>query len=83
MNLVALVMFADAIGLREQVHDVGVRLDVDQLQRLITADLATFQDALPHLGDTIPNRQPSAGFCHSHTHAAANLAKTKRLAKRV
>ena len=62
MNLVALVMFADSIGPREQIHDVGVRLDVDQLQRLITANLTTFQDALPHLGDTIPNRQPSAGF---------------------
>ena len=74
-------MFADTVCPREQIHDIGARLNVDQFERFVAVDLSSVQNALAQVGDAIPNRQLSAGFCQSHAHAAGNLNKTKLLAK--
>ena len=56
MNLVALELFADAVGPREQVHDVGVVLDAGQLDRLVAGDFSAVENPLAQLGNTFPNR---------------------------
>ena len=56
MNLVALEMFADAVGPREQVHNVGVGLDMGQLDRLVAGDLSAVENPLTQLGNKFPNR---------------------------
>ena len=49
-------MFADAVGPREQVHNVGVGLDMGQLDRLIAGDLSAVENPLAQLGNTFPSR---------------------------
>ena len=56
MNLVALEMFADAVGPREQIHNVGVGLDMGQLDRLVAGDFPSIENPLAQLGNTFPSR---------------------------
>ena len=56
MNLVTFELFADAVAPREQIHNIGVALDADQLDRFIAGDLSAVENPLAQLGNAFPNR---------------------------
>ena len=62
MNLVTLEMFSDAIGPREQVHDIGVRLNVCQLKRIVTGYFSAVENPLAQFGNTFPYRHLFCGI---------------------
>ena len=61
MNLVALVLLADAVGPREQVHDIGVRLNVCQLKRIVAGYFSAVENPLAQFGNTFPYRRHFCG----------------------
>ena len=56
MNLVALELFADAVGPCEQIHNVGIVLDAGQFNRFVAGDFSAIENPLAQLGNTFPNR---------------------------
>lgn len=81
MNLVALEIFADAVGPREEVHNVGVVLDASEFNCLDAGYFSAVENPLTQLSNTFPNQHLRRGLNQSHAHVSGNLAKIKRLAK--
>jgi len=51
VNFVALEFYADAVGPREQVKNVGGVLEIEKKQRLVAGDMPTTQNASAESGD--------------------------------
>jgi len=50
VNFVALEMFADAIGPRQEIENVGGRFEIEQPRRFVAGDVAAAEDALAEDG---------------------------------
>ena len=52
MNLVALELFADAVGPRQQIQDIRGGFQVDQPEGLVAGDLPAAEDPLAEPGNS-------------------------------
>ena len=51
MDFVALEIFADAVGPRQQIENVGGIFEMEQPQRLVAGDVAAVQNAFAESGN--------------------------------
>ena len=56
MNLVALEGFANAVGPRQQVENIGRSFEVEEFQRLLAGEVAAAQHPLTQGGDALAGR---------------------------
>ena len=64
MNLVALELFADAVGPRQQIKDVGGGFEVDEPERLVAGDLSAVQHPLAERGNPVMILRVNQFCCH-------------------
>ena len=50
MNLVALELFANAVGPRQQIQNVGGRFEIEEPRRLVAGDVSAAEHALAERG---------------------------------